>query len=160
MGTRNNLVERFCFFLAGAILFICGNVQAQTGFGLRAGASVDPDQFHFGVHYVSNPLISDLCFRPNLEVGIGSNVTSTAVNLEFAYRIAVPKSELSAYFGAGPALNIYRLGETARRSAHTDIGGGFNVLLGLEHRRGLFGEFKVGAIDSPEVKITVGFTFR
>ena len=42
----------------------------------------------------------------------------------------------------------------------TDFGGGFNVGVGVQHRRGLFAEFKVGAIDSPEVKFMVGYAFK
>jgi hypothetical protein len=37
---------------------------------------------------------------------------------------------------------------------------GVNFLVGVEHRRGLFFEFKVGALDSPDVKLGVGWTFR
>jgi hypothetical protein len=142
------------------VLFASGDAMAQTGFGIRAGVSIDPDQFHFGGHFISDPLISNLTFRPNLEIGVGNSVTTVAANLEFAFRIPVPKSQLSAYIGAGPALNVYRHGESPNRPADTNTGGGFNILVGLEHREGLFGELKVGAIDSPEVKLTVGFTFR
>ena len=57
------------------------------------------------------------------------------------------------HFG-GPALNII--------NAHddTDAGGGFNFGLGIEHRQGLFGEIKVGVIDSPDFKIGIGYRFR
>jgi hypothetical protein len=142
---------------AAMICLIPVSVIAQTGFGLRAGVSADPDQFHFGAHFASDPFIDKLTFRPNLEIGVGSHVTTLAANFEFAYKIPIPKSQLSAYIGAGPALNVYRF--SAPRS-NTDTGGGFNVLIGLEHRRGLFGEIKVGALDSPEFKFTIGYTFK
>ena len=45
------------------------------------------------------------------------------------------------------------------RDDDADVEGGFNVLVGLQHRQGLFTEFKVGAIDSPSVKFTVGYAF-
>ena len=131
------------------------NAMAQTGFGLRAGVTADPNQFHFGAHFVSDPLISNLTFRPNLEIGVGSNTTTVAANFEFAYGIQIPKTPASVYLGAGPALNVFR-----HHEGNTDTGGGFNVLLGLEHKKGLFGELKVGALDSPELKFTVGYTFR
>jgi hypothetical protein len=131
------------------------SAMAQTGFGLRAGVTADPNQFHFGAHFVSDPLISNLTFRPNLEIGVGNDITTVAANFEFAYRIPIPKTPASAYIGAGPALNVFR-----HHGGNTDTGGGFNVLLGLEHKKGLFGELKVGALDSPELKFTVGYTFR
>jgi len=146
--------------LGMVILFAAAGASAQVKFGLRAGASVDPDQFHFGGHMVSEPLVADLTFRPNMEIGVGSDVTGVTANLEFAYRIPIPKRQFGIYFGAGPALNIYRFGDSHRRRNDTDVGGGFNILVGLEHRKGLMGEIKVGLIDSPELKITFGYTFQ
>jgi hypothetical protein len=140
--------------LAVIICLASGSAMAQTGFGLRAGVTIDPDQFHFGPHFVSDPLIGDLTFRPNLEIGVLSDLTTVAVNFEFAYKIPIPNTYFSAYVGAGPALNVFRF------AGDTSSGGGFNVLLGAEHESGLFGELKVGAFDSPDFKFTVGFTFR
>ncbi len=135
-----------------------GSAIAQPGFGLRAGVTADPDQFHFGAHYVSDPLLGHLTFRPNLEIGVGNDVTAIAANFEFAYNIPIPKKDISVYIGAGPSLNVFR--RDRPEDDRTDSGGGFNMLLGMEHKKGLFGEFKVGALDSPEVKFTVGYTFR
>jgi hypothetical protein len=42
----------------------------------------------------------------------------------------------------------------------TNTDAGFNILLGVENSRGLFFEFKIGAIDSPDFKFGVGWTFR
>jgi hypothetical protein len=132
-----------------------GSAMAQAGLGLRVGGTADPNQFHFGAHYITNPLFSNLTFRPNLEIGIGSDVTTFAANFEFAYGIPMPNTQTSLYIGAGPALNVF----SNEHSDNTDTGGGFNILVGLEHKNGLFGEVKVGAFDSPEFKLTVGYTF-
>jgi hypothetical protein len=147
-------------FMTVLIFLASGSAMAQTGFGLRAGATIDPDQFHFGVHYASSPLIDKLTFRPNLEAGFGSNFTTVAANLEFAYKIPIPKLTFSAYIGAGPALNIYRFSAPRSGESETFTRGGFNILVGLEHNSGLFGELKVGTIDSPDLKFTVGITFK
>ena len=45
---------------------------------------------------------------------------------------------------------------TGTRTPKADL----NLLFGVENRGGLFFEVKVGAIDSPDVKFGVGFTFR
>ncbi len=135
-------------------LFISAGAMAQTGFGLRAGATVDPDQFHFGAHFASDPFVDKLTFRPNFEAGVGSDITGLALNFEFAYKVPLSQSQYSAYFGAGPAINVFRY------SGDTDARGGFNFLLGLEHKRGFFGELKIGAWDSPDFKLTVGYTFQ
>jgi hypothetical protein len=83
--------------LLSAVLFLVpGILRAQTGVGIRAGVTADPNQFHFGMHFVTKPLVRQLTFRPNLEVGIGSHVTTVVANLEFAYKIPLSKSEFSA----------------------------------------------------------------
>ena len=154
------LNKKAVLFLGMMLCFASGSAMAQMEFGVRAGASLDPDQFHFGGHVITEPLLENFTFRPNLEVGVGSDVTAVTVNFEFAYQIPVPKRLFSFYVGAGPALNIYRFGDSFQRSGDTDAGGGFNILFGIEHGNGLMGEFKVGTIDSPEIKFTVGYTFR
>ena len=133
----------------------------EAGFGIRAGASVDPDQFVFGGHIQTGPIIPKLTFRPNLELGLGSHVTTVAINLEFAYWFPLQRQPLDIYAGAGPAMLIYsfdRVGAFDERN--TDVKGGFNFLAGIQHKKGLFGEVKLGAIDSPDFKITVGYSFR
>jgi hypothetical protein len=129
-----------------------GPASAQ-GIGVRAGASGDPDQFYAGFHYETNELMDRLRFRPNIEIGVGDDVTLVALNIEFAYRFPLNKTQWSAYLGAGPALNIYRANNDS------ELQGGFNILVGLAHRRGLFTELKVGLGDSPGVKFGVGYNF-
>ncbi|MGE0392441.1 MAG: hypothetical protein AB7I25_01250 [Vicinamibacterales bacterium] len=128
--------------------------QAQQ-FGVRAGASGGPEQFYFGVHADAGPIADRLRFRPNLELGVGDDSTLTAVNLEFVYPVQLDKSrDWSVYPGVGPAFNI------VNRNSNTDLRGGLNFILGLAHRDGFFTELKVGALDSPDVKFGVGYTFR
>jgi hypothetical protein len=132
---------------------------AQSGgAGLRAGVSGSPDQFYFGGHVDSGPIVDRLSFRPNVEIGVGDDVTTVAGNFEFVYWFPLSGHPVSIYAGAGPAVNVYRYGE--RRGSHTDIDPGVNLLVGVAHRRGLFGEVKLGFLDSPEVKFGVGYTWR
>lgn len=125
---------------------------AQT-IGGRVGVSADPDQFYFGAHVETKPIIDRLIFRPNIEIGLGDNVTLAALNFEFAYKVK-SRGPWGLYAGGGPALNIYR----SRGDSHAE--GGFNLLLGLAHREGLFVEAKVGVLDSPSFKIGIGYVFR
>jgi hypothetical protein len=127
--------------------------QSTYTYGLRAGASVEPDQFYFGGHVETNPLVDNLHFRPNVEVGVGNDVTLVGFNFELAYKFPT-RQPWRPYIAAGPALNIVNANNDS--SAH----GGFNFALGLEHRGGLFGEVKVGAMDSPDFKFGIGFRFR
>lgn len=123
------------------------------GFGLRGGVSVDPDQFYFGGHYETPPVVDRLHFRPNLELGVGDDVFTTTLNFEFVYKFPVQRT-WRLYAGAGPAVNFY----SYDGGDSTDPG--LNILLGAEVTNGLFFEFKVGTIDSPELKFGVGYTFK
>ena len=121
--------------------------------GVRAGVSADPEQFYFGGHLETSPLVDRLRFRPNAEIGLGDDVTVIALNFEFAYFFP-SRQPWQLYAGGGPALNIIDT------ESDTEPEGGFNILVGAQHREGLFIEFKIGAVDSPDIKFGVGFTWR
>jgi len=143
------------FLLLAVLFFLQAAPAAAQDAGIRGGVSIDPDQIYFGGHFETPPLIDRLYFRPNLEVGLGDGLTAISVNMEFVYKFP-SKSRWHLYAGGGPAVNFYdRDGED-----DTNTEGGLNLLVGAEQSRGLFFEFKVGAIDSPDLKFGVGWTFR
>jgi hypothetical protein len=146
---RPSLVVAAC---AAACLLAAEPAHAQHGFGVRTGVSVDPDQFYFGAHVDAGPLVKSLWFRPNVEVGIGSDVTLIALNAELAYWFP-SKSSWRLYVGGGPALNIYD------SDSSSDTQAGLNFMLGVAHHGGFFVEVKVGAFDSPNLKFGFGYTF-
>ncbi len=128
--------------------------------GVRVGVSGDPDQFYFGGHVETSPLVDHLTFRPNAEIGFGDDETLVSLNFEFAYWIPLRNQPWSVYVGGGPGLVIRSFDVPPHGPDDSDTGGGFNFMIGLQHRRGLFTEFKVGAIDSPTVKFAVGYAFK
>jgi hypothetical protein len=138
--------------IVGLLVLIALPARAQISTGVRVGASANPDQFFFGGHVESKELLENVTFRPNVEVGIGNDVTVIALNFELAYKFPA-KQGWRPYVVAGPALNV--VDTTADTGAH----GGFNIGGGAEHRSGLFGEVKFGAMDSPDFKIGFGFRF-
>jgi len=145
---------------AVSITVFAAPARAQ-GLGVRAGASADPDQFYAGVHFETSQLAERLRFRPNVEAGVGDDLTLVALNFEFTYRLlpAAPRlprplSMWHLYVGGGPALNIFRFRNDTR------LEGGFNGLIGLAHSGGLFAEAKLGALKSPSFKFGVGYTFH
>jgi hypothetical protein len=139
-------------FLLGLVLFSATPAAAQDP-GIRGGISIDPDQFYFGGHLETAPLVDHVHFRPNLEIGFGDDVTLLAANMEFVYKFS-SRRDANLYAGAGPALNIYMFDN------NTETEAGFNFLVGVETRRGVFFEFKIGAMDSPDLKFGVGYTWR
>jgi hypothetical protein len=123
--------------------------------GVRGGISVDPDQFYFGGHVETSALVDQLHFRPNVEVGFGEDIMLIGVNMEFVYKFP-SRNGWTLYAGGGPALNVYTFDNVDDSATEA----GLNVLVGVEQSRGLFFEFKIGAIDSPDFKFGVGWTFR
>ena len=140
----------------GLVAFSSAAAFAQDG-GIRGGISVDPDQFYFGGHLETSPLIDRLHFRPNVEVGFGDDLTLIAANMEFVYKFTLSRA-WNLYAGGGPALNVYMFDTDGDDGSDTDAG--VNILVGVEQSNGLFFEFKVGAIDSPDFKFGVGYTWR
>lgn len=138
-------------FLLGLVCF--STPAAAQDPGIRGGISVDPDQFYFGGHLETAPLVDRLYFRPNLEVGFGDDLSLIAANMEFVYKFSTGRP-MNLYAGAGPALNIFM------KDDDSDTEAGFNFLVGMETNRGLFFEFKIGAMDSPDLKFGVGYTWR
>jgi len=80
-------------------------------------------------------------------------MTVAAFNVDFAYHFRSGEP-WNVYAAAGPALNVIRSGR------ETDAEPGLNVLVGVAHEDGLFAECKVGAMDSPRLKLGVGYAFR
>ena len=141
--------------VAVLLLVLCAAPARAQGFGVRTGASVEPNQFFAGAHYESDELADRLRFRPNVEIGVGDDRTLVAMNVEFTYRLSVPRVPMwQFYVGGGPALNLIRFNDD------TNPEGGFNVLAGLSHGSGVFTEAKFGALKSPRFKLVVGYTFH
>ena len=140
--------------LAVACCLVPSTAAAQIDPGVRAGLSIDPDQFYIGGHIETKPLVERLVFRPNVEVGFGDDVTLAAFNFEFAWKFS-RRGDWGFYAGGGPAINLYQFDGPG-----DDTEAGFNIMGGFENRKGLFFEFKLGVADSPDFKFGVGFTFR
>ena len=140
--------------LATTLVIATAASAAAQNAGIRTGVSGSPDQFYVGLHYETEPLIEQVRFKPNVEVGFGSSQTVAAINLEFVGKVPIKGEPWALYLGGGPALIIDNA-----TNVGTNTGGGFNILLGVEHSKGLFTELKVGMADSPGVKFSVGYIF-
>ncbi|MFN0151451.1 MAG: hypothetical protein ACKVU1_12180 [bacterium] len=133
------------------------------GWGPRVGLTFDPDQFHFGAHMDFGNFAKHVRFQPNIEVGLGDDITLVAINFEAAYRFRESWDVWSPYLGGGIGANIVSYDSNGLGDdSSTDLG--VNVLGGIE--KGLssgdrfFLEAKLGLVDeSPDVKLTAGWTF-
>jgi len=140
-----------------AVWLLSAPAAAQYEFGVRAGVSGGPDQFYFGGHIETPPLVDHVRFRPNVEIGLGDDTTLVAINIEFVYRAALSRPGWDVYAGGGPAAN--RFSYAAWKQKEAGIEPGLNLVAGVAHRDGLFAELKVGVADSPSVKVAVGFAW-
>ena len=157
-SAMKNLTMMHFLLILGSIVLMPSLALAQ-GPGVRGGVSIDPDQFYFGGHYETDALVDRLYFRPNIEAGLGDDLTVVALNFEFAYKFP-RRNGWQLYAGGGPAVNFYSSDRGPGNDRESNSEAGLNFLLGVEHAEGLFFEFKIGALDSPELKFGVGWTFR
>ena len=143
-------------FLACFSLFAASATPAraqQVRAGVQGGVSVDPDQGFIGGHVETSPLVDRVRFRPGVDIGFGDDVTLVGINLEFTYAFTANRP-WHIYAGGGPAINWFNYDNDSEAEA------GFNFLVGAKNRDGLFFEMKIGAMDSPDLRFVVGYTFR
>ena len=155
----------------GSVRALENSIKRQTKkyrLGIRGATALDPELFLFGVHSQMGPFFSDNIYaRPNLELGFGELTTLLAFNFEGMYRLPVVQktSRWNIYLGGGPALNWSHrnlVEETDR--GKIDFGDmsldvGFNFLLGLQSRDGIFQEMKTSAYSIPTLRFEIGYNF-
>jgi hypothetical protein len=135
--------------------------------GVRAGAAFDPELFMFGVHSQMGPIFTPrVFFRPSAEFAFGEVTDLIALNLEGVYRFprSAERSNWSPYVGAGPALTFIHQNFQAGRNidfGNFDFDAGFNILLGMQSRRGTFFEAKTSlwSRPAPVLRLIVGYNF-
>ena len=135
-----------CLGLAGAIAANPAEAQ-QMAPGVQAGVSLDPDQFYFGGHIETSPLIDRLRFRPSVDVGIG-DVTTVSGNFEFTYTFPGGRP-WNLYAGGGPTINWYDFDD-----GDSETEAGFNFLGRREKSRRplLRGEDRRRRQPGPEIR--------
>jgi len=137
-----------------------GSVGA-TGWGPRLGLTLDPDQVHFGAHVDAGYLADQLRFQPNFELGIGDNRSIAAFNFDLLYLFNSNMGAWRPYLGGGAAANIV---DHDSRRGNSDLQAGLNAVGGIERGLSSGGRFltelRLGLIDTPDLKWTVGWTFN
>ena len=139
--------------------------------GVRAGVGLDPELILFGVHSQLGPIFHrDVFFRPNAEFAFGEVTDLIALNLEAIYRLPVSsrRGNWSAYLGAGPALTFLHQSFQSQAGqgrniefGNFDFDAGFNILTGVQFRRGIFFEVKTSLYSrpAPTLRLILGYNF-
>jgi hypothetical protein len=134
--------------------------------GVRAGAAFDPELFLFGIQSQMGPIFHPrVLFRPNAEFAFGEVTDLIALNLEAVYRFSAAsrRGNWTPYVGAGPALIfIHQNFQVGRQIdfGNFDYETGFNVLAGVQSRRGTFLELKTSLYSGPAPKLRLIFGYN
>ncbi len=134
--------------------------QAKLGFrgwALRAGVTVDPDQFHLGLHINAGEFARRVRFQPSFEIGFGNDRIVGDIHLDAFYMIRA--RGWRPYVGAG--LGIALVDPRGHDHRDFDAGAGLNLVGGFEWGtyRSLILELRVGVGDIPNLKVTAGIGF-
>lgn len=142
------------------------SAQDPGRFGVRAGISVNPDQFHAGAH-VDSRGGSRLWFRPGFEFGVGNGVRLGALNGDVL--VGWTAGRWRPYAGAGPGLDFIDVTSGVGEAQGVETELVLNVVAGVAwggsggaSRRGrgrYFLEVRPGFGDTPDLKVTAGFSF-
>ncbi|HSD26002.1 MAG TPA: hypothetical protein VLL75_01805 [Vicinamibacteria bacterium] len=131
---------------------------------LRAGFSLDPDQFHVGLQAGIGSR-GRFGFRPSLDLGLGNGVLLVSLNGDLLYRFDRTK-RIQPFLGGGPALSLIDVtdgvgeseGLTAELAGHAVAGLHWLPAPGKAGRRYLV-EARAGFGDTPDFKLTLGIAF-
>ena len=138
----------------------------RWGAGVRLGAAFNPELFTFGVQSQMGPIFHPrVVFRPNAEFAFGEVTDLIAINLEATYRFsnAERRGNWVPYVGAGPALIFIH--QNFEQGRNIDFGNfdyetGFNILAGMQSRRGMFVELKTSLYSGPAPKLRMIFGYN
>jgi hypothetical protein len=132
--------------------------RAGSGFGGRVGVGFDPDQFVVGVQADVGPALRVARFVPSVDLGMGGDFTTFAINGDVIVRIFLPKSSAALYGGAGPTLVYW---DPDEGDGDLEIGlslvAGLRLPLATRHVYNI--ETRFGVSDVPDVRILLGVLF-
>ena len=152
------------FAVVGVTIGLMGVSSAQAqdglgfrGWGLRGGATIDPDQIHGGIHIDAGQFAPRVRFQPSFEVGFGNDRVVGAINLDAFYTFS--QDSWKPYLGGGLGVALI--------DVDRDRGDDFHVEAGLNLVAGFFWgardryllEMRAGVGDIPDFKVTAGIGF-
>lgn len=136
-------------------------IRSNIALGLRAGYTdwAGRNQLHLGAHLKLEEVLPNIQVTPGVEAGFGDGATLITVNGDVTYSFS-EFFEHPWHLTGGASLGLIYVNPDDAGSA-TDLG--LSALVGIERsfaneHRGLV-ELRFGLIDSPDFKLTFGYTF-
>ena len=119
----------------------------------------DINQIHFGAHAKLGELFPNVEMTPNVELGLGDDFVIVALNGDLAYKFTELTTDPWGLYGGGSlSMNFI---DSDHTEGNLDLG--LNALVGvtrkLDNLNEVLAEIRVGVLDSPDLKITIGYTF-
>jgi len=155
-------IVRAAGLIAAIIAFALPSYAEEEGSGkcsgLRAGYGIDPDQFVIGLQGDFGNVLKIAHLAASADAGFGDNLTTIVLGADALVFLPLPKSDVSFYGAAGPALTIWTPDQ-----GETDTEIGLALTIGARFPLGdsgwynLEGRFGVG--DVPDVRILLGVLF-
>jgi hypothetical protein len=134
------------------------------GYGVRMGASINPDQFTVGGYVKLGKLTQMFHLRPSVDLGFGGDVFTLIGNADAQIDFVDVRGLYKPFVGGGLGIMYYDVqGDQPSFADDTDTEIGLNIYGGVErafssYRRG-YAEVRVGIDDLPDFKVTLGFGF-
>jgi hypothetical protein len=142
--------------------------------GARGGVALDPELIMFGAQAKFGPFFSNgVSAVPSLELGFGELTTLVAINLDVQYQLPQSSGKWTTFIGAGPGFNFSKKSFTEEGTSESsdgsstdrfsfsdlDFDSGFNIVIGIQSKNGMFIELRSTAYSEPHVRFMLGFNF-
>ena len=159
------------------VLFVLTALPASAelglrGWGPRVGLAADPDQVLFGFHFDVGDVATKLRMVPNVQLGIGDDVTVLEGTLPLHYVFGKTGAGFAPYAGGGLAVawfDVDREGDGPGNGNgnddfdDSDVELGVKAIGGLEWslggRKKFFVELSLGIGDLHDFQAVAGWTF-
>jgi hypothetical protein len=163
--TRGRLIP----LMTCAALLMAGAAAAQIGYsdpkptypiGVRAGYTSweSVDQIHFGAQVQMGEITENISFTPNLEIGLGGNLTVAAVNGDVTWSFSEMVNAPWGLYGGGSLALIWSDPEGAPANSDLGLSALGGLTRSLDNGHDAFLELRVGLLDSPGLKVTLGYS--
>jgi hypothetical protein len=134
------------------------DTQTEAGFGLRAGASITPDQFVLGGQFSWGKKYSIFRLVPSVDVGFGSSRTTIAFNGDLLFNLKVEGSNFGFYGGGGPTI-LYLDADNTNSTWELGLSVVAGAHLPFKNVPPTNLEFRLGVGPIPDVKILLIMEF-